>query len=309
LSTQKHQRGAPTLSAASIAPTETIEHTTFVSIVYSIMSKRKPPPHGSPHPRRSGGRDGTPAADSQRPAAGADAAWLFGLHAVGAALANPNRQCHRLLATRQGEEGLGDVASGHRLKIQIVDRREIERLLPEGAVHQGVALLADPPPEADLEDILEVAGERATLVVLDQANDPRNIGAVLRAAAAFDAAAVIMPEHHAPGSTGVLAKAASGALETVPLVRIANLARALERIKQAGFWCLGLDGDGTQSIAEADLSGRIALVLGAEGAGLRRLTKENCDLVVRIPISPRIESLNLATAAAIALYEVARRMP
>jgi 23S rRNA (guanosine2251-2'-O)-methyltransferase len=195
------------------------------------------------------------------------------------------------------------------MKVQIVDRREIERLLPAGAVHQGVALLADPPPEPDIEDVLSAAADRATLVVLDQATDPRNIGAVLRAAAAFDAAAVIMPERHAPGSTGVLAKAASGALETVPLVRVTNLARALERLKEAGFWCVGLDGDGTVTIAEADLAGRLALVLGAEGAGLRRLTREHCDLVVRIPISQRIESLNLATAAAIALYEVARRTP
>ncbi|MBE0530712.1 MAG: 23S rRNA (guanosine(2251)-2'-O)-methyltransferase RlmB [Rhodospirillales bacterium] len=273
------------------------------------MNKRKIPPHGSRHGHRQPGRETVPAGDSPRPTASAEAGWLFGLHAVGAALANPARRCHRLLATRQGEEGLGDVPAGHRLKTQIVDKREIDRLLPAGAVHQGVALLADPPPEPDIEDILAGAGDRATLVILDQATDPRNIGAVLRAAAAFDAAAVIMPERHAPATTGVLAKAASGALETVPLVRITNLARAIERIKEAGFWCVGLDGDGTMALSEADLSGRLALVLGAEGAGLRRLTREHCDLVVRIPISARIESLNLATAAAIALYEVARRTP
>jgi len=308
LSTQKHQRGASNLSVASIAPTETIEHPTFAGIVYSMINKRKTPP-GSRHGHRPPGQETAPAGDSPRSTNGAEAGWLFGLHAVGAALANPARRCHRLLATRQGEEGLGDAPAGHGLKVQIVDRREIDRLLPEGAVHQGVALLADPPPEADIEDILAAAGERSTLVVLDQATDPRNIGAVLRAAAAFDAAAVIMPERHAPATTGTLAKAASGALETVPLVRITNLARALERIKGAGFWCVGLDGDGASTLAEADLSGRLALVLGAEGTGLRRLTREHCDLVVRIPISARIESLNLATAAAIALYEVVRRTP
>jgi len=273
------------------------------------MSKRKPPTHGPRHTARQCSRQPASPGESPRPAPSGDAAWLFGLHAVGAALANPGRRHHRLLATRQGEEGLGDVAAGLDLKVQIVDRREIERLLPAGAVHQGVALLADPPPEADIEDVLAAATERATLVVLDQATDPRNIGAVLRAAAAFDASAVIMPERHAPGASGVLAKAASGALETVPLIRVTNLARTLERLKEAGFWCIGLDGDGATMIAEADLAGRLALVLGAEGTGLRRLTREHCDLVVRIPISPRIESLNLATAAAIALYEVARRTP
>lgn len=273
------------------------------------MNKRKPSRHGPRRPHRSGDRPPAPAGDSRRPASDAEAAWLFGLHAVAAALANPGRRCHRLLATRQGEEGLGDAPAAHGIRPQIVDRREIERLLPAGAVHQGVALLADPPPAPDLEDVLAGTEERATLIILDQATDPRNVGAVLRTAAAFDAAAAIMPERHAPGSTGVLAKAASGALEIVPLVRVTNLARALERIKAAGFWCLGLDGTGPSSLAEADLSGRIALVLGAEGTGLRRLTREHCDIVVRIPISGRVESLNLATAAAIALYEVARRRP
>jgi len=286
-----------------------IERTTLGGIVYTLMSKRKPSRRGSPHASRPAGRGRAAAGDSSRDAADAEAAWLFGLHAVAAALANPGRHCHRLLATRQGEDGLGDAPAARGIRAQIVDRREIERLLPAGAVHQGVALLAGPPPEPGLDDVLAEPGERSTLVVLDQATDPRNVGAVLRAAAAFDAAAVIMPERHAPGSTGALAKAASGALESVPLVRVTNLARALDRIKAAGFWSLGLEGAGSTLLAEADLSGRLALVLGAEGAGLRRLTREHCDQLARIPISPRVESLNLAAAAAIALYEVARRRP
>lgn len=272
------------------------------------MSKRKAPPQGPRRPHGRPGREAQSAPDSQRSGGPAGGVWLFGLHAVTAALANPKRRCHRLLATRQGEEGLGDAAD-RGPQPQIVEKHEIDRLLPSGAVHQGVALLADPAPETDIEDVLADLPARAVLVVLDQATDPRNVGAVLRAAAAFEALAVIMPERHSPADTGVLAKAASGAFEIVPLVRVTNLARGLERIKEAGFWCVGLDGGGTAALAEVDLSGRIALVLGAEGSGLRRLTREHCDLVARIPMSGRIESLNLATAAAIALYETARRAP
>jgi 23S rRNA (guanosine2251-2'-O)-methyltransferase len=270
------------------------------------MSKRKTPPPVPRHPHGPPRREAGSTVDSPRSDAAESDVWLFGIHAVAAALANPKRHCHRLLATRQGEENLGTLPAGAP-RAQIVDKREIDRLLAAGAVHQGVALQAEPVPDVDIEDILADPPERAVIVVLDQATDPRNVGAVLRAGAAFGASAVIMPDRHSPADTGTLAKAASGAFETVPLVRVTNLVRALERIKEAGFWCAGLDGSASTALAEADLSGRIALVLGAEGPGLRRLTREHCDLVVRIPISPRIESLNLATAAAVALYEVARR--
>lgn len=271
------------------------------------MSKRKTHTPALRRPNELPKREIGTANDSPRSGAATDSVWLFGIHAVAAALANPKRQFHRLLVTRQGEENLGEGPPGRGPRAQIVDKREIERLLPPGAVHQGVALQTEPLPDIDIEDILVDLPERAVIVVLDQATDPRNVGAVLRASAAFGATAVVMPDRHSPADTGVLAKAASGAFETVPLVRVTNLVRALERIKEAGFWCAGLDGSATTSLAEADLSGRVALVLGAEGPGLRRLTREHCDLVVRIPISAQIESLNLATAAAVALYEVARR--
>ena len=225
---QKHQYGALNLSVEPIASTETIERTTLGCIVYTIMSKRKASPPGPRRPHGAPGREAALPPDSPRSATAAGV-WLFGLHSVAAALANPRRRCHRLLATRQGEESLGDAPAGRGQRPQIVDRREIDRLLPAGAVHQGVALLADPVADVDIEDVLAAPPERAVLVILDQATDPRNVGAVLRAAAAFDAVAVIMPDRHSPADTGTLAKAASGAFEIVPLVRVTNLARALGR--------------------------------------------------------------------------------
>jgi 23S rRNA (guanosine2251-2'-O)-methyltransferase len=191
---------------------------------------------------------------------------------------------------------------------EIVERQDIERMLPAGAVHQNLALLVGPLPETAIEDLCREAEnlEKATIVVLDQAVDPQNIGAILRSAAAFGAQAVILPSRHSPSATPALAKAASGALEAVPLVQVTNLARALDLLKKAGFWCIGFDMDAPITLAEADLGGKAALVLGAEGEGLRRLTRETCDLLVRIPLSDAMESLNLSVTAAIALYETKR---
>ena len=145
------------------------------------------------------------------------------------------------------------------------------------------------------------------IVVLDQVTDPHNVGAILRSAAAFGALAVLVPEHGAPAVTGVLAKAASGALEAMPLLRVANLARALERIKQAGFWSLGLEEKADKTLGELDLPARIALVLGAEGSGLRRLTREHCDFLGRLPTRGSMASLNVSNAAAVALYALSQR--
>lgn len=274
-------------------------------------------PHGNGNHRQAARPNGGPA----RPSAGAPqprgkGLWLYGIHPVLAALANPRRKAVRVLMTADAEASIGArlevLSQSHPMGLpapEIVSREIIDRSLPRGAVHQGVAAQVQGLDDTDIEDICRATEglDNARVIILDQVTDPHNVGAVVRSAAAFGAAAVILPERNSPGDGGVLAKSASGALERVALVRVVNLARALQRLKQAGFWCVGLDGDAQTPINEADLSGRVALVLGAEGEGLRRLTREHCDLMVRIPINRGMESLNVSNAAAVALYELARR--
>jgi len=246
--------------------------------------------------------------------------WIYGRHAVRAALQNPARRLRRLIATAEiaaeAQAWLSEAKArpATHFKIETVDRARLEAMLPEGAVHQGLALQAEPLPPAFLEDVLAELSpasttEAAVVVVLDQVSDPHNVGAVLRSAAAFGARALVLPEHGTPPSTAALAKAASGALEQVPLVRVTNLARALDKLKEAGFWCVGLEESGDKLLGDLDLAGRVALVLGAEGEGLRRLTRERCDFLARLPTRDPLASLNVSNAAAIALYEVARRRP
>jgi 23S rRNA (guanosine2251-2'-O)-methyltransferase len=281
--------------------------------------ERHPPPR-APEKAPPRERRPEPAAPSLAPPRRDSGSWIYGRHAVRAALRNPARRLRRLVTTADlaadarswlkeaKARPLGDVA------VETLERARIEALLPEGAVHQGLALQAEPLPPAFLEDVLaEIppvpdAGA-AVVVVLDQVSDPQNVGAVLRSAAAFGARALVLPEHGTPPSTAALAKAASGALEQVPLVRVTNLARALDKLKEAGFWCVGLEESGDKLLAELDLSGRVALVLGAEGEGLRRLTRERCDFLARLPTRDPLASLNVSNAAAVALYEVARRRP
>ena len=227
-----------------------------------------------------------------------------------AALANPERACLRLVATAEAAPGLEQKLAEIRRsrpilpQIEILSRGQIEARVGADAVHQGLALLSGPPMERDLSDICRAAltRESAVVVVLDQVEDPRNVGAVMRSAAAFGALAVVVTERHAPQQTASLAKAASGALDLVPLVRVTNLVRGLADLKEAGFWVAGFDAAADTAVDQARLSGKIALVLGAEGRGLRRLTRENCDILVRIPIAAEPASLNVSNAAAIALY-------
>lgn len=279
------------------------------------MTRRKPPSGSSKGERKTARRRSGGHGCGKRPKKSRSGElWLYGVHAVIAALANPARRHHRLLLAAGLEEALeervlkaAEPGGLNQKSAEFRDRREIDALLPPDAVHQGLALQTEPLAGPHLEDLLAAAEKPALMVVLDQATDPRNIGAVLRAAAAFGARAVIVQDRRSPAESGALAKAASGALETVAMVRVTNIARAMERLKEAGFWCLGLDAGAARPLAGAAPDGPCALVLGSEGGGLRRLTRENCDLLVHIPITGVVESLNLSTAAAIALYELARK--
>jgi 23S rRNA (guanosine2251-2'-O)-methyltransferase len=229
--------------------------------------------------------------------------WIYGHHAVSAALANPERKILRL-----AQAGAGDVPMVEGHEWEQVPPDVLESWLPPRAVHQGLAAKVHPLPDRGIEDVIaEAEGrEHAHVMILDQVTDPQNVGAILRSAAAFGALAVVLTERHAAPESGALAKAASGALEHVPLIRVANLARALDLLKKGGFWIAGLAADGTQTLADAKLTGKVGLALGAEGAGLRRLTREHCDLLVRLPTGGAIDHLNVSNAAAVALYELVR---
>jgi 23S rRNA (guanosine2251-2'-O)-methyltransferase len=235
---------------------------------------------------------------------------------VAAALANPARRWRRLaILAGQEREAAALIAGARARRIGsgepacVLDRAGFAGLLPEGAVHQGWALDAEPLSPPELEAVMEGAERagRAIVVVLDQVTDPHNVGAVLRSAAAFGALAVVVAAHGAPPQSGTLAKAASGALEMVPLIREVNLSRALDRLKSAGFWCCGLDEAAAEPLAALDLGDRVAVVLGSEGGGLRRLVREHCDYLARLPTRPELPSLNVSNAAAIALYELTRQ--
>ena len=240
---------------------------------------------------------------------GHQSVWLYGRHAVLAAMANHDRKIERLLVTKEAAERFAaDIAAtGAAQRAEVMPRDELSQRLPAGAVHQGIALLVASLEEPVLEDILARCGDNALVLALDQVTDPHNVGAILRSAAAFGVAGLVVTERNAPADTGVLAKAASGALEIVPMVRAVNLARTLDQLKEAGFWLYGLDERGDVAIGALDLAGRVCIVLGAEGEGLRRLTAEKCDRLATIPTTAALAALNVSNGAAVACYEWARR--
>ncbi len=232
--------------------------------------------------------------------------WLYGLHPVRAALGNQAREYHRLITTINGAKNLGDVPG----KPEIVDRKAIDRLVTSDAVHQGVALEVSPLADMPLEDLVE-RDDITCLVVLDQVTDPHNVGAVMRSAAAFGASAVITTWRHSPPETAVLAKASAGTLEIMPYVRGNNLADQLSKMREAGFILIGLDASGDTTPEQLMQNpktkpDRIALVLGAEGKGLRKRTVDLCDHIMRLPIAETVDSLNVSNAAAVALYALTR---
>ena len=230
---------------------------------------------------------------------------FWGRHAVTAALANPERVVRKMWVTREAAASL-DIPPV--IPIVYADVQDLARLVPGDAPHQGLVAEVDPLEDIWLADLLQQGeGDQRALLILDGVTDPHNVGAILRSAAAFDVLGIVTPDRNAPPESGTIARAASGALEIVPWVRVVNLARALEEIGEAGFWRVGLTGEANQTLVTAMGTQRVALVLGAEGEGMRQNTASHCDELAKLPISHRMESLNVSNAAAIALYAAASR--
>ena len=228
---------------------------------------------------------------------------LYGWHTVKTALENPQRRIRRLLMTENAARRLATDGIDLKLKPEVVRPDEIAKLLSPDAVHNGVLAHADPLPPVELEDI-----EGDIVLALDQITDPHNVGAILRTAAAFAVSAVITTARHSPEATGVLAKAASGALELVPMVAVQNLARALDHLRERGYLLAGLDSSGEHDLDAAALRAPLGLVMGAEGKGLRQLTRATCDMLLRIDLPGQVKSLNVSNAAALALYVASRKL-
>src|SRR6201996_1781632 len=253
-----------------------------------------------PGPRRDAGRPPWRG----REGATDDTVILYGWHTVAAALANPERQIRKLLLTENAARRLADDKIDTRVTPEIVRPSTIDQRLGPDAVHQGLLAEVDPLPSPDIET-LEPEG---IILVLDQITDPHNVGAILRSAAAFAVKAVVTTASHSPEATVVLAKSASGALEMVPVVTVQNLARALNELNELGFLTVGLDSEGSTDLAAVELRQPLALVLGAEGKGLRQLTRETCNVVARLDMPGEIKSLNVSNAAVLALYIGATRL-
>ncbi|WP_420859896.1 23S rRNA (guanosine(2251)-2'-O)-methyltransferase RlmB [Marivivens marinus] len=239
-------------------------------------------------------------------AAAAETVWLFGLHAVRDALLNPARTRLRLVVTLNAEAKLADAIAASGMTPEVSDPRKFAAPVPADSVHQGAALEVKPLDWGRLEDVAIPTGDRpARIVLLDRVTDPHNVGAILRSAEVFGALAVVGVQRHSAPETGALAKTASGALERQPYLRIRNLAEGMEALKDMGYLVLGLDGEAEQTIEQAIAGQRdrpVALVLGAEGPGLRDKTKTTCDALVRIDFAGGFGSLNVSNAAAVALY-------
>lgn len=232
---------------------------------------------------------------------------LFGLHAVEAALTNPARRIIKLMATENAARRLETALKARGITPELVTPRQLDQMLGPDTVHQGLALKTEHLPEPPLDTLLENAVAGRPLVILDQVTDPHNVGAILRSAAVFGCAGLIMTRRHSPPLNGTLAKSASGALEHVPVHLTQNLARLLTQLKENGITVIGLSGAAIDVLDDAELSGPIALVLGAEGKGLRALTAQTCDRLYRIEGDGALTVLNVSNAAAVALHVIAQR--
>jgi 23S rRNA (guanosine2251-2'-O)-methyltransferase len=233
--------------------------------------------------------------------------WIYGIHACIAALKNKNRKCYKLFVTDKilkDYPTLTDLRPN--LSIDIVSIKEISSILPLNAAHQGIAIEASPLQQPQVEDFYKscsnISDQQDLVLILDQITDPQNIGAILRSAAAFNAKAVFILKNNSPGETSSMVKAACGAIEITPLITVTNLVQLMKDLKEIGFWCIGLDGKAQTLLSKVDLPKKVALILGSEDEGLRRLTVQNCDILAKLPISSKVESLNVSNAAAIAMY-------
>lgn len=263
----------------------------------------KGPRSGSKPFNRPGKSTGRPAR-RERDSLADGPVILYGWHTVTMALANPQRRIRKLTLTENAAKRLADENIETRIAPEIVRSQEIDRLLSPDAVHQGLLAEADPLPSPDIETL----AQEGMVLVLDQITDPHNVGAILRSAAAFAVKAIVTTARHSPEATGVLAKAASGALELVPMITVQNLARALNELNENGFQTVGLDSEGTEDLSDVALREPLALVLGAEGKGLRQLTRETCSVVARLDMPGEIKSLNVSNAAVLSLYVGASRL-
>jgi 23S rRNA (guanosine2251-2'-O)-methyltransferase len=223
---------------------------------------------------------------------------------VAEALRNPGRVVHKVFATANAVERLAEMVPTSRVPTTTTAGADLDRLVGPDTVHQGVVAEVDNLPAVDIHDL----PDDGLVLVLDQITDPHNVGAILRSAAAFGVTAVIVTDRHSPEATGVLAKTASGGLEHVPLVSVGNLAQALAHLGERGYWRVGLDSEGGVALEQAVARPPVALVLGAEGKGLRRLTRERCDVLARLDVPGAIKSLNVSNAAAVALYAVGKAL-
>ena len=266
---------------------------------------RKPPfrPRSGKSPGKPRGFD-RPQPWRERESGADGPVILYGWHTVTLALANPKRRIRKLYLTENAARRLAEERIETRLTPEIVRPSQIDQRLGPDAVHQGLLAEADPLPSPDIDTL----APEGMILVLDQITDPHNVGAILRSAAAFDVKAIVTTARHSPEATGVLAKSASGALELVPIITVQNLARALTRLNERGFQTVGLDSAGDTDIAAVELRQPLALVLGAEGKGLRQLTRETCSVVARLDMPGAIKSLNVSNAAVLALYVGASRL-
>ena len=235
--------------------------------------------------------------------------YLYGRHPVTAAILNPRRHILALYATKETFEEIQTIclkANRNPTLVHLTEKHELEKLLPAEAVHQGFAASVGELETYHLEEIFALADKQESchLLILDQVTDPQNIGAIIRSCVAFDTLALIVQDKNSPKESGAMAKASAGMIEHLPIVRVTNLARTTEQLKKAGFWVVGMDGYAKTTIDHLDTHGKIAIIMGSEGKGMRRLVEEMCDTTVRLPISSKVESLNVSTAAAIALYEL-----